>query len=138
MFILFSVLGPPTLSGPATAVAFYRVIQRRERRLLRLFWILLPVVNIASMTWIAFTMGDVFGSGDLACLLIPFSALLTAFVLILLRKRVSVAVGDEAQWLGSYRLGTVLIPVFQLVTMFVLMVVAPLLCEWGVRTCWDW
>jgi hypothetical protein len=134
---LINIIIPPILAGPAAAVAMIWVTRRREQAFLRLFWVLLPVLNLISAYWMAVTMGEFIGPGGLACMLTPFAALVGALILVLSRRRVLIDVEDEPRWRRAYRLGTLLIPILQLSMIVVLGILAPRLCELGLRTCSD-
>lgn len=135
---LFSFLVPPTLSGPVAAILFLTIIHRGEGRSLRLFWVALPLINLAVLIWISLTLDEFIGAGTGACILTPFTSVLSGLILLFSRRRALLACGDDLGRQRSYRLGMFLIPVLPLLSMVVMMVFAPAMCEWGLRECSDW
>jgi hypothetical protein len=133
---IVSTLLYPVLSGPVAAFVLVIVLRQAKRWALALFWLLVVALNVAGFFCLAVTLGDFFpGPGFFSCAITPILAVLTALVPRLLARRIHQLIGDDTRrkrWLAA---GTLLIAALQVGTVFSLLLLAPWLCEIGVRDC---
>ncbi len=129
---------PPLLTGPAAAVAYVVALRKGRPLPLLLFWALLLILDAAAVVVMTLSLGDLIGPGVLACVVMPLTALVTALILVISRRRL---LGQEIQSGGPrrwYLLGLVLIPSLQVAMMLFTALLGPLFCDLGLRSCSGW
>ena len=137
LYFIILILLYPVLTGPLAALIYLRILLYRAGKRVILFWLGLLVVHGLGFIFLTAITGDnLFDPGFFSCLITPLLAVLSALVLRFggLRMAEEPAWGlQDKRWL---LLGTVIIPLLQLITMGSFVVLAPYLCQIGLRSCW--
>ncbi|MEJ2150280.1 MAG: hypothetical protein P8Z40_12470 [Chloroflexota bacterium] len=136
VIFLVSILLYPIISGPVATLAFIIILRLRKQWAMVLFWLSLVALNVAGFFYLALTLGDFFaGPGFFACMITPIFAIVTVLVSRLLVRRLHQAIGGDDKRQRWLTVGTLLIAFLQIATVFALALLAPWLCEIGIRNC---
>ncbi len=134
-FLALAIL-PPLIAGPVPAALAFRSVSGQDwKRRLPLAILSAIALNLIAGAIIVFSLEGLLPAGFFACSLTPVAAGATLMIsLRYFRRAVSGPDGDSTQrrWL---RLSLVAIPALQMLTGTMVVLIAPALCSWGVRTC---
>ena len=133
-----ALLVPPIVTGPLPAAALVAAVKRRDPERLRVTGLAIAGVDFVMFLFMTLALGEFIGPGSLACMLMPFSALTTAAVLLVWRRKLGPELEQDLLGQRWLVVGTLLIPMAQLVIIFLVALLGPLFCELGWRTCSDW
>ena len=136
LYFFISVLIYPILTGPIAAWIYLRIIANNNHRQNLAYWLLLLIANFAGFWFLALNLSDwLIAPGFFSCLFTPISAVLTALILRIGGRQL-LPEGETASsgriWLP---IGFIGIPALQIFTVGLYGLLAPYLCEIGVRTC---
>jgi len=135
IFLAIAIL-PPLVAGPLPAMLVFRSGSGPNwRRQLPLAILSALVLNLIACAVIISNLDGLLPPGFFACSLTPIVAVATLSVSLQRFRRAGSdpeANPIQRKWL---RLSLVAIPAFQMFTLAILVLVAPALCEAGLRTC---
>ena len=136
LYYYVSVLIYPILTGPIAAWVYLRLLKKNSRRQILFFWPLLLAVNFIGFWFLSFNLSDwLIDPGFFSCLLTPISAVLTALILRVGGLRLPPdedTASSSRPWLT---IGFIGIPALQIFTVGLYGLLAPYLCEIGLRSC---
>lgn len=127
---------PPLISGPLPAMLVFRIAAGPNwRRQLPLAILLAIILNLIASAVIISNLDGLLPPGFVACSLTPIVAVITLIVSLRLSRRTHPdldANPSQRRWL---RLSLVAIPALQILFVTTLVLIAPALCDTGIRTC---
>jgi hypothetical protein len=126
----------PLLTGPVAALVYLRILRRTHTIVLFWFWLCLLVANGLGFIYLAVITGnDLLAPGFFRCLFTPAFSLASVLVIRLGRSRMNEEISDQPHTKARLMLGSILIPLLQILTIGVFALLAPYLCEIGLRLC---
>ena len=134
-FITLAVLYP-LLTGPVAALVYLRILQRDRSKALAWFWICLLVANGLGFSYLAVITGEgLLEPGFFSCLFTPAFSLASVLVIRLGRSRMNEEFSDQPEMKARTLQGVILIPLLQILNIGIFALLAPYLCEIGLRSC---
>lgn len=127
---------PPLISGPLSAMLVFRMASGLNwRRQLALAILLAMILNLIAFAVIISNLDGLLPSGFFACALTPIAAVATLIVSLRLFREADPDPNANPMQRKWFRLSLVAIPVLQVLMVTTLVLVAPALCDTGIRTC---
>lgn len=127
---------PPLISGPLPAMLVFRMASNRNWRMQLPLAILLAIVlNLIAFAVILSNFDGFLPSGFFACSLTPIVAIATLIVSLRLSRRTHPDLDANPMQRRWLRLCLVAFSALQIFTVTILVLIAPALCDTGIRTC---
>jgi TctA family transporter len=134
-FITLAVLYP-LLTGPVAALVYLRILRQNHRTALVWFWLCLLIANSLGFVYLAVITGEgLLEPGFFSCLFTPVFSLASGLVIRLGRSRMNQELSDQPYMKSRWLRGVIFIPLLQILTVGVFTLLAPYLCEIGLRSC---
>jgi hypothetical protein len=135
LFLLLDIL-VPIISGPVAAALYVRIMKNNNSNQQAIFWLGYVGWQVLVFYLMVFTLGDLTpGPGVVSCWLTPITAVLSFIILWRAEDGVRQATGADLAVRRNYQFGLFLIPIMQIVTLIVVLMLGPMMCEFGFRTC---
>jgi hypothetical protein len=126
----------PLLTGPVAALVYLRILRRTHTTALLWFWLCLLVANSLGFIYLAVITGEgLLEPGFFSCLFTPVFSLASVLVIRLGRSRMNQELSDQPYMKARLLQGVILIPLLQILTVGLFTLLAPYLCEIGLRSC---
>jgi len=139
LFFLSLAFLPPLISGPLPSMLVLRLASGSDwRRSLFLIALLTIILNLAAVTMIIFGLDDFLPPGAIACSLTPVVAIITLILSLRSLRRIASDLGVNAVQNKWLQLSLVAISALQILTAVILIIIAPALCNTGIRDCPDY
>ena len=134
-FITLAVLYP-LLTGPVAALVYLRILRQNHRTALVWFWLCLLIANSLGFVYLAVITGEgLLEPGFFSCLFTPAFSLVSVLMIRLGRSRMKEELSGQPNMKARLLQGVIFIPLLQILTVGVFTLLAPYLCEIGLRSC---
>jgi hypothetical protein len=134
-FIALALLYP-LLTGPVAALVYLRILRHGRSITLIWFWLCLLTTNILGFIYLAvITEGGLLDPGFFSCFFTPAFSISSVLVIRLGNLRMNEEFRDQPSMKSRLLLGAILIPLMQILTIGIFALLAPYLCEIGLRSC---
>jgi hypothetical protein len=139
LFFLSLAFLPPLISGPLPSILVLRFgLGENWRRHLLLIALLTIILNLGAAAIIIFGLDDFLPPGAIACSLTPIVAIVTLIISLRSLRRIASDLNVnpvQGKWL---QLSLVAISTLQILMVIILIIIAPALCNTGIRDCPDY
>ena len=134
-FLILDIL-VPIISGPVAALLYIRIMKNNQPNQQALFWLGYIGWQIIVFFLMAYTLGDLSpGPGFVSCWLTPITGVLSFIILWRAEDEVRQETGGDLAVRRNYQFGLFLIPIMQIVTLMVVLMIGPMMCEFGLSSC---
>lgn len=134
-FITLAVLYP-LLTGPVAALVYLRILRQNHRTALVWFWLCLLIANSLGFVYLAVITGEgLLEPGFFSCLFTPAFSLVSVLMIRLGRSYMNQELIGQPYMKSRLLQGVIFIPLLQILTVGVFTLLAPYLCEIGLRSC---
>ena len=135
VFLALSFL-PPLISGPLPAMLAFRMMSGTNwRRQVPLAILLAIILNLIAFAFIISNLDGLLPPGFVACVLTPITAVVTLIVSLRLFRRTDPGPNADPMQQRWLRMSLVAIAALQILMIVILVLIAPALCETGIRNC---
>jgi hypothetical protein len=134
-FITLAVLYP-LLTGPFAALVYLHILHHDRPAWVYWFWLGLLVANGLGFIYLAVITGEgLLEPGFFSCLFTPAFSLVSVLMIRLVSSCMNQELIGQPYMKSRLLQGVILIPLLQILTVGVFTLLAPYLCEIGLRTC---